>query len=61
MRIMLKTIPNVDYVLDGGNTTVGIESTIVSIEGDTVNFITSGFYNIGRHWKCSTDTFFSIV
>ncbi|MCE4565118.1 threonylcarbamoyl-AMP synthase [Maribellus sp. CM-23] len=38
-----KQLPNVDYVLDGGATSVGIESTIVSIEGDTCQLLRPGF------------------
>lgn len=41
-----KQLPNVDYVLDGGNTTVGIESTIVSIEGDTCRLLRPGFISL---------------
>ena len=37
-----KQLPNVDYVLDGGNTSVGIESTIVSTEGDTCRLLRPG-------------------
>lgn len=29
-----KQLPHIDYILDGGKTTVGIESTIVSVEAD---------------------------
>ena len=41
-----KQLPNVDYVLDGGNTSVGIESTIVSIEGDTCRLLRPGFITL---------------
>lgn len=38
-----KQLPNVDYILDGGNTLCGIESTIVAIEGDTCQLLRPGF------------------
>ncbi|RIJ46578.1 threonylcarbamoyl-AMP synthase [Maribellus luteus] len=38
-----KQLPDVDYVLDGGATSVGIESTIVSIEGNTCQLLRPGF------------------
>lgn len=41
-----KQLPNVDYVLDGGNTTVGIESTIVSIDGDSCRLLRPGFITL---------------
>ena len=41
-----KQLPNVDYVLDGGNTSVGIESTIFSIEGDTCRLLRPGFITL---------------
>ncbi|OCW92328.1 threonylcarbamoyl-AMP synthase [Macellibacteroides sp. HH-ZS] len=41
-----KQLPNVDYVLDGGNTSVGIESTIVSIEGDICRLLRPGFITL---------------
>ena len=41
-----KQLPNFDYVLDGGNTSVGIESTIVSIEGDTCRLLRPGFITL---------------
>ncbi len=37
-----KQIPDVDYILDGGNSSVGIESTIVSIEGDICQLLRPG-------------------
>jgi L-threonylcarbamoyladenylate synthase len=41
-----KQLPNVDYVLDGGNTSVGIESTIVSIEGNVCTLLRPGVITI---------------
>ena len=52
-----KQLPNVDYVLDGGNTTVGIESTIVSIEGDTCQLLRPGFITLEDIEKALPDTF----
>lgn len=37
-----KQLPNIDFVLDGGNTTVGIESTIVAIDGNTCTLLRPG-------------------
>lgn len=52
-----KQLPNVDYILDGGNTTVGIESTIVSIEGDTCQLLRPGFITLEDIEKALPDTF----
>jgi L-threonylcarbamoyladenylate synthase len=41
-----KQLPNVDYILDGGNTSVGIESTIVSINGITCQLLRPGFITL---------------
>lgn len=41
-----KQLPNVDYILDGGNTTCGIESTIVSIDGDKCQLLRPGFITL---------------
>lgn len=38
-----KQLPRVDYVLDGGNTSVGIESTIVAIDGNVCQILRPGF------------------
>lgn len=38
-----KQLPGVDYVLDGGKTSVGIESTIVSIDGNQCQLLRPGF------------------
>nr|MBD3623691.1 threonylcarbamoyl-AMP synthase [Sunxiuqinia sp.] len=37
-----KQLPDVDYILDGGMTTVGIESTIVSVEGNVCTLLRPG-------------------
>lgn len=37
-----KQLPGVDYILDGGNTTVGIESTIVSVEDNICTILRPG-------------------
>lgn len=52
-----KQLPKVDYVLDGGNTSVGIESTIVSIEGDTCQLLRPGFITLEDIENALPDTF----
>ena len=52
-----KQLPNVDYVLDGGHTTVGIESTIVSIEGDICQLLRPGFITLEEIEKALPNTF----
>lgn len=37
-----KQLPNVDYILDGGKTTIGIESTIVSLDGNICTLLRPG-------------------
>ena len=37
-----KQLPNLDYILDGGNTTVGIESTIISLNEEGFEIIRPG-------------------
>ena len=37
-----KQLPNVDYILDGGKTTIGIESTIISLDGNTCTLLRPG-------------------
>lgn len=37
-----KQLPDVDFVLDGGKTNVGIESTIISVEGDLITLLRPG-------------------
>lgn len=37
-----KQLPGVDYILDGGKTTIGIESTIVSIDGNICTLLRPG-------------------
>ena len=43
---VLKQLPNVDYVLDGGFTQVGIESTIVSVDGNHCQLLRPGFITL---------------
>ena len=52
-----KQLPNVDYILDGGNTSVGIESTIVSIENDICQLLRPGFITLDEIGKALPDTF----
>jgi len=52
-----KQLPDVDYVLDGGNTKVGIESTIVAIEGNTCQLLRPGFITLEDIEKAVPDTF----
>lgn len=52
-----KQLPNVDYVLDGGNTSVGIESTIVSIEGNVCTLLRPGVITIADIENALPDTF----
>ncbi len=43
---VLKQLPDVDIVLDGGLTQVGIESTIVSVEGNRCQLLRPGFITL---------------
>ncbi|NEW81931.1 MAG: threonylcarbamoyl-AMP synthase [Mariniphaga sp.] len=52
-----KQLPNVDYVLDGGNTSVGIESTIVSIEGNVCSLLRPGVITIADIENALPNTF----
>jgi len=52
-----KQLPNVDYILDGGNTSVGIESTIVSINGNTCQLLRPGFITLDDIEKALPNTF----
>lgn len=52
-----KQLPDVDYVLDGGNTKVGIESTIVAIDGNTCQLLRPGFISLEDIEKAIPDTF----
>ena len=54
---VLKQLPHVDYVLDGGCTSVGIESTIVSIQGDTCQLLRPGFITLEDIEKALPNTF----
>ncbi len=40
---VLKQIPDIDYILDGGPTTVGIESTVIALNNDGFNILREGF------------------
>lgn len=37
-----KQLPDIDFILDGGDTTVGIESTIISIDSNTITLLRPG-------------------
>lgn len=52
-----KQLPNVDYILDGGNTSVGIESTIVSIEGNVCTLLRPGVITIADIENALPNTF----
>lgn len=52
-----KQLPNVDYILDGGKTTVGLESTIVSIDGNTCQLLRPGYITIEDIEKALPNTF----
>ena len=52
-----KQLPNIDYVLDGGNTSVGIESTIVSVEGDCCRLLRPGFITLDDIENALPNTF----
>lgn len=52
-----KQLPNIDYVLDGGNTSVGIESTIVSIEGNICTLLRPGVITIADIENAMPNTF----
>jgi L-threonylcarbamoyladenylate synthase len=52
-----KQLPDVDFVLDGGNTSVGIESTIVSIVGNTCQLLRPGFITLDDIEKALPNTF----
>jgi len=41
-----KQLSDIDYILDGGQTSVGVESTIVSIEGDVCRLLRPGFISL---------------
>ena len=41
-----KQLPNVDYILDGGKTSVGVESTIVAIEGNVCQLLRPGYITL---------------
>ncbi len=43
-----KQLPQIDYILDGGITRVGIESTIVSIEGNVCTLLRPGIITLAE-------------
>lgn len=53
-----KQLPNIDYVLDGGNTSVGIESTIVSIDGNCCQLLRPGFITLDDIENALPNTYF---
>ena len=52
-----KQLPGIGYVLDGGNTRVGIESTIIAIDGHTCQLLRPGIITISDIEKAFPDTF----
>jgi len=52
-----KQLPNVESILDGGNTSVGIESTIVSIEGNVCTLLRPGVITIADIENALPNTF----
>ena len=52
-----KQLPDIGYVLDGGNTRVGIESTIIAIDGNTCQLLRPGFITISDIEIAFPDTF----
>jgi L-threonylcarbamoyladenylate synthase len=52
-----KQLPGVDCVLDGGDTVVGIESTIVSVEGNRCRLLRPGFITFEDIEKALPNTF----
>ena len=52
-----KQLPNVESILDGGNTSVGIESTIVSIEGNVCTLLRPGVITISDIENALPNTF----
>lgn len=52
-----KQLPDVDYILDGGKTTVGIESTIVSIEDYICSILRPGKITLDEIKKALPDLF----
>jgi len=52
-----KQLPNVDFILDGGNTSVGIESTIVSIEGHVCRMLRPGVITMADIENALPNTF----
>ena len=52
-----KQLPNVDFILDGGFTTVGIESTIVSVENNVCTLLRPGIITLADIEKALPKTF----
>ena len=52
-----KQLPNIDYVLDGGCTTVGIESAIVAINGNVCQLLRPGFISLDDIENALPNTF----
>lgn len=52
-----KQLPNVESILDGGNTSVGIESTIVSIDGNVCTLLRPGVITISDIENALPNTF----
>lgn len=52
-----KQLPKVESILDGGNTTVGIESTIVSIDGNVCTLLRPGVITISDIENALPNTF----
>ena len=52
-----KQLPNVDYILDGGDTSVGIESTIISIEENVCKMLRPGIITAEDIQKALPDGF----
>ncbi len=52
-----KQLPNVDYILDGGDTAIGIESTIVSVEGNVCKLLRPGIITTDNIDKALPGTF----
>lgn len=52
-----KQLPSVDYILDGGRTTVGLESTIVAVKGNECQLLRPGFITFEDIEKALPNTF----
>lgn len=56
-RHVKKQLPDVDYIIEGGITTVGIESTIVSIEGNICTLLRPGIITFAEIENALPNTF----